>query len=265
MRIVIDVGNTRIKWAEVEDERLANVGSAVHRGERERERALASLAAALPPSLERAIVANVAGDAIARDLTELLRTRARIAPELVAVRAEQFGVRCAYADPSRLGVDRWIAVLAAHHLAPGAACVIDAGTAVTFDAVDARGQHLGGLILPGPRLLAAALDRNTSDIGATEAPGARPRGLDVLGKSTDAAVGNGAMLALTGALERAVAAVEGALEERPTLYLTGGDAQRLHGWLESRVDVRRDLVLEGLALFAGAAPGPGSRPKHTHA
>ena len=263
MQIVIDIGNTRIKWAEVEHGRLSSVGSAVHRGER--ERALASLEAALPAEVTRAIVANVAGDAIARDLTELLRIRARIAPQFIAVRAEQFGVRCAYADPSRLGVDRWIAVLAAHHLAPGAACVIDAGTAVTFDAVDARGKHLGGLILPGPRLLAAALDRNTSDIGVTRAPGTRPSGLELLGKSTDTAVGNGAMLALTGALERALAAVESSLKERPKVYLTGGDAGLVHSWLESEVDLRRDLVLEGLALFSDAPPGAHSKPKGTHA
>jgi len=263
MQLVVDVGNTRIKWAQVEDGRLARVGHAVHRGER--ERALASLAAALPEKLTRAIVANVAGDALARDLTELLRVRARIAPEFVAVRAEQFGVRCAYQDPSRLGVDRWIAVLAAHHRAPGAACVIDAGTAVTFDAVDARGKHLGGLILPGPRLLAAALDRNTSGIGATQAPGTRPSGLDLLGKSTDAAVGNGAMLALTGALERAIAAVEGSLKERPKVYLTGGDADVLDAWLESEVELRRDLVLEGLALFSDAPPGAHLQPRAKHA
>ncbi|HUO68893.1 MAG TPA: type III pantothenate kinase [Gammaproteobacteria bacterium] len=263
MQILVDIGNTRIKWAQVEDGRLSNVGNAVHRDMR--ERALASFVTALPKQVTRAIVANVAGDAIGRDLTELLRIRSRITPEFVAVRAEQFGVRCAYADPSRLGVDRWIAVLAAHHLAPGAACVIDAGTAVTFDAVDARGQHLGGLIVPGSRLLASSLDRNTSAIGKTGAPGTRPTGLDLLGKSTDAAVGNGAMLALTGALERAIAAVEESLKERPKVYLTGGDADALHGWLESEVDLRRDLVLEGLALFSDAPPGAHLQPKATHA
>jgi type III pantothenate kinase len=263
MQVLVDIGNTRIKWGEVEDGRLSNVGNAVHRGAR--ERALASFAAALPKKVTRAIVANVAGDAIGRELTELLRGHSRIKPEFVAVRAEQFGVRCAYADPSRLGIDRWIAVLAAYHLAPGAACVIDAGTAVTFDAVDARGQHLGGLILPGTRLLASSLDRNTSAIGATDAPGPRPKGLDLLGKSTDAAVGNGAMLALTGALERAIAAVESSLRERPKVYLTGGDADSLHGWLESEVDLRRDLVLEGLALFSNAPPGAHLQPKAPHA
>ena len=263
MQILVDIGNTRIKWAQVEDGRLANIGNAVHRDLR--EHALASFAAALPQRATRAIVANVAGDAIGRDLKELLRIRARITPEFVVVRAEQFGVRCAYADPSRLGVDRWIAVLAAHHLASGAACVIDAGTAVTFDAVDAHGMHLGGLILPGPRLVASTLDSNTDAIGATQSPGVRPQGLDLLGKSTNAAVGNGAMLALTGALERAIGAVESSLKERPKVYLTGGDAGALQGWLESDVDLRRDLVLEGLALFSDAPAGAHLQPKGTHA
>jgi type III pantothenate kinase len=263
MQVLVDIGNTRIKWAEVEDGRLSNVGNAVHRDLR--GRAFDSFVVAVAKRVTRVIVANVAGDEIGREFSERARDCFRISPEFVIVRAEQFGVRCAYADPSRLGVDRWIAVLAAHHLAPGAACVIDAGTAVTFDAVDARGQHLGGLILPGTRLLASSLDRNTSAIGATDSPGARPTGLNLLGKTTDAAVGNGAMLALTGALERAIAAVEGSLGERPKVYLTGGDADALRGWLESEVDLRRDLVLEGLALFSDAPPGAHLQPKATHA
>jgi len=264
MQIVLDIGNTRIKWARVEDGRLTSRGDALHRGAL--ERALGQLAAALPKNLRRAIVANVAGADMARQLTELLRVRARIVPEFVAVRAEQFGVRCAYADPSRLGVDRWIAALAAYHLAPGAACVIDAGTAVTFDAVDAHGLHLGGLIMPGPQLLAAALDRDTSNIGATIAPPAEvPQGLDLLGKSTDAAVGHGAMLALAGALDRAVDAVDKSLGERATVYLTGGDAAVLRRWLETEVELRADLVLEGLALFSDAPPRAHLRPKGTHA
>jgi type III pantothenate kinase len=232
VQVVIDIGNTRIKWARVEDGRLSKAGNAVHRGAT--EHAFAALAAALPKDLSRAIVANVAGDAVARQLTELLSIRSRIQPEFVAVQAEQFGVRCAYADPSRLGIDRWIAVLAAHHLAPGATCVIDAGTAATFDAVDSRGRHLGGLILPGPQLLASTLDRNTSNIGATAAA-------------------------------RAVDAVETALAERAKVYLTGGDAPALRGWLETEVDLRADLVLEGLALFSDAPPGAHLQPKGTNA
>jgi type III pantothenate kinase len=264
MQLVIDVGNTRIKWALIEAGGLVDTQSALHRGEP--DSALSALAAALPDELTRAIVANVAGDAFGSRLTQLLRARAGITPELVAVQAEAHGVRCGYADPSRLGVDRWIAVLAAHHHAPGAACVVDAGTAATFDAVDAGGQHLGGLIIPGPRLLAAALDRNTSDIGATAAVEAAPDGLDLLGRTTDAAVGHGSWLAVAAAIDRAVATVEKALGERPTVYLTGGDAPMLSAWLETKVQLRADLVLEGLALFGRPTFGSQeSSPKGTHA
>src|SRR5690606_23289335 len=113
-----------------------------------------------------------------------------VRPEIVETRAEMLGVRCAYRDPSRLGVDRWVTVIAAHRAAaarkdgPRPACVINAGTALTFDAVDVRGRHLGGLILPGPRLAAEALASGTERIGLTEPAAGRPAGLGVLGRST---------------------------------------------------------------------------------
>ena len=112
----------------------------------------------------------------------------------------------------------------------------------------AAGAHLGGLIFPGARLLASALDRNTSDIGRTAPAPAVARGLDLLGRNTDAAVGHGAWLALSAALDRAVATVERALGTPPVVYLTGGDAEALQGWLETRVELRADLVLEGLGV-----------------
>lgn len=252
MQFLIDVGNTRLKWARLVHGKLTHHGSATHRGSL--DSALASLSAALPEDVARVLVANVAGDDVAHRLTELARAHSSVMPEFVATTAEAFGVRCAYADPARLGVDRWVGVLAAHRLAAGPACVIGAGTAVTFDAVDAHGTHLGGLIFAGARLAAAALDAQTSNIGATAPSGARPAGLDLLGKSTDAAVGNGAMLALAAALDRAVAAVDAALGARSHVYLTGGDGPYFRGWLETETELRADLVLEGLALFA-ARPG----------
>jgi type III pantothenate kinase len=255
MTVLVDIGNTRLKWARLEAGRLVDRGTAVHRDSV--DAAFGAFAAALPTKPGRVVAANVAGEAIAARLKALVTTRAGASLELVATTNERFGVRCAYSEPRRLGVDRWVAVLAAYHAARGAACVVDAGTAVTFDAVDAGGAHLGGLILPGARLLAAALDRNTSGIGNTAPAPAVPRGLDVLGRSTDAAVGNGAWLALGAALDRAAAIVARELVATPVVYLTGGDADTLAGWLETRVEIRADLVLEGLALFAAAVPGEG--------
>lgn len=254
MTLLVDVGNTRIKWATLERGRLVNRGSAVHRDAV--DVALAAFGAALPPQ-PRVIAANVAGEGIANGLAALVAARPGASLDLVATSAERFGVRCAYSDPSRLGVDRWVAVLAAHHAARGAACVVNAGTAVTFDAVDASGAHLGGLIMPGAGLFAAALDRNTRNIGPTAPAPAVVRGLDLLGRSTDAAVGHGAWLALAAALDRATATVARALGTTPVVYLTGGDAEALHGWLETHVQLRADLVLEGLALFAASEAEAG--------
>jgi type III pantothenate kinase len=246
MQALVDIGNTRIKWALYDGKRLGQHGNAVHRDVR--DAALQTFARILPREVARLVVANVAGDAMAQGLRAVIGSRAVV--EFVATSAERFGVRCAYAEPQRLGVDRWLAVLAAHHLAAGAACVIDSGTAATFDAVDADGAHLGGLILPGARLLAAALDRNTSNIGATPVPAAAPKGLALLGRDTATAVGHGAMLALAAALDRAVRTVAAAVGSAPRVYLTGGDAATLRDWLETKVEPRADLVLEGLALFA---------------
>jgi len=246
MQVLVDIGNTRIKWALYDGKRLGQHGNAVHRDVR--DAALQTFARTLPREVTRLVVANVAGDAMAQGLRAVIGGRADI--EFVATSAERFGVRCAYAEPQRLGVDRWLAVLAAYTHAAGAACVIDSGTAATFDAVAADGEHLGGLILPGARLLAAALDRNTSNIGATPVPATAPKGLALLGRDTAHAVGHGAMLALAAALDRAVRTVATAAGAAPRVYLTGGDAAVLREWLETKVEPRADLVLEGLALFA---------------
>jgi len=255
MQALVDIGNTRIKWALYDGKNLGQHGNAVHRGVA--DAALQTFAREVPRTVTRVIVANVAGDVMERRLRAVIGGRAEI--DFVATTAERFGVRCAYAEPHRLGVDRWLGVLAAHTLAAGPACVIGAGTAVTFDAVAGDGAHLGGLILPGARLFASALDRNTSNIGATPLPAAAPKGVALLGRDTATAVGHGAMLAIASALDRAVRAVEPRVGAAPRVYITGGDAPDLRDWLETKVEPRADLVLEGLALFAAEHASPANK------
>ena len=129
--------------------------------------------------------------------------------------------------------------------------MIGAGTAVTFDAVDASGRHLGGLIFAGARLVAAALDRSTSDIGATSLAGAPPSGLGLLGKNTDNAVGHAAMLECRSRARPRRRTGRYALHATPRVLVTGGDGPHLQAWLETETQLAADLVLEGLALFAG--------------
>ena len=250
MILVVDIGNTRIKWACVSGRGLVDPGEAVH--ERIPGAALESLARAAPGRPDRVVAVNVAGEDFVSAFTAMVKRRWGLVPEFVITERQGHGVRCAYADPSRMGSDRWVALIAGFRLAAGAACVIDAGTAVTLDAVDSGGRHLGGLILAGPRVIAAALDRQTSGIGETRGHSRPAQGAAVLGSSTDEAVAKGAMLGLAGALDRAVSAVAGDLDEQPAVYLTGGDATRLSPWLATPCEHRPYLVLEGLGSIAGA-------------
>lgn len=248
MIAVIDIGNTRLKWAVAGTTGLTDSGSAVH--VTGIENAVDALVGALPPTVRSALAANVAGPKVSAELAVALRERRSLAVEFVAPEARGHGLELAYRDPSRLGVDRWLAMLAARAATAGPVCVIQAGTAVTFDAVDAEGGHRGGLIIPGPRLMAEALDRNTGRIGPTAAAAAHARDLGVLGVSTDEAVAKGAWLAIAAALDRAVRAVAAELRTAPTVLLTGGDAERLAAWLETPTRFSADLVLAGLAEIA---------------
>jgi len=247
MIAVIDIGNTRLKWAIADEHGLSQADSTIHVDGL--EAAVDALVEALPRGVRRALAVNVAGRAVGARIAGALGARA-CATTFVAAEAERFGIRIAYAEPASLGADRWVAMLAAHESTPGAVCVIQAGTAVTFDALDASGQHLGGLILPSPRLMADSLRRNTARIGPAWFDAPRAPGLGVLGASTREAVARGAMLAIGAALDRAVAVVRAETEPAAQVLMTGGDAERLRPWLETDVLFSADLVLAGLAYMA---------------
>jgi type III pantothenate kinase len=247
MTIVVDIGNTRIKWARLGRGELEQMGDAVHTGCT--QEALGRFAAALPEPVGAVLVANVAGPDLELQLLELLRARGA-EPTVVKPAVEAYGVRCAYDDPARLGADRWVTVIAAHLLLPGAACVVDAGTTVTLDAVTTDGRHLGGVIMAGPAMVAGVLGRETRGIGHTTVADGAVSGLALLGTGTNAAVAHGAMLGIAAGLDRAVAEVASALAEPVAVVLTGGAARALEPWLKTEVSYRPHFVLEGLARIA---------------
>lgn len=245
--LAIDCGNTRIKWARYESGEPRAAGHASLRGDGD---PYAALGAVLVEGIDRVLVANVAGPEIAAQIDATVRSRLRLAPRFVHVEASGHGIECAYREPATLGVDRWLAMIAARRLVDGPVAVVSAGTAVTFDAVDAGGRHLGGLILAGDRLMIEALARNTSRIPVVAEAVAVASGLDLLGRSTASAVAHGARLALAAAVDRALATVADALGSDVALIVTGGDATRLAEWLASEAEIRADLVLAGLAAIA---------------
>ena len=160
----------------------------------------------------------------------------------VARTAPRFGaLRNAYDEPAQLGVDRWLAMIAAWQHSKGAFAVADCGSALTVDLVAADGRHLGGYIGPGYQALLAALDAETAGVRAAPSvpEGTRP------GCATGPAARSGALLMLAGIVERARNHLP---EKGAPLYLTGGDAPMLLPCLEKgdSVVVKEGLVLDGL-------------------
>lgn len=222
----IDMGNTRTKW-------------------RCGEEAGALPAPGLPRPVtvpERVRVASVLGDR--RGIALEIRRRFGVEPEFATTSASLAGVCCGYREPHRLGVDRWLAVVAAWRRTRHALAVISVGTAACADFVDADGRHAGGYIAPGLRLLADALDRRTADVRPD--PHAVPR-LEP-GTDTQQAVAAGTLLMLAAFVDAAIERLRSRSGPPVAVFLTGGDAALLAPRLGRDVRCEPELVLEGLAI-----------------
>ncbi len=243
--LLFDVGNTRIKWGLAVDGELRRTGSLSHA--RLAEQGPGALTSRLPADVDSVTACNVAGASFATRLSALIGLHCERDVHYVRSAARGWGVTSSYRQPRRMGVDRWVAMIAARHAAKGPLCVVDAGTAVTIDALDGDGRHLGGQILPGLRLMMAALYTDTSDLPEVRRAPAGDAA-DGFASSTGSAIWHGALAAVCGAIERAVRKL-GGRGRRPKLVLTGGDASRILAAIDVPADHRPNLVLEGLAVI----------------
>lgn len=237
MLLLIDAGNTRIKWAIAPD--AAAPGDWVAQGavlHADLERLPASWAS---HPITRAIVSNVAGAAMHEQLAALLP----VAPGWFVSRPELAGLRNRYRDPARLGADRFAAALGARTLAPGRALVVaTCGTATTVDAVSRDGEFLGGMILPGLGLMLGSLARNTAQLPQVAAGAALP---PVFADNTVEAILSGCIAAQAGAIERACATLPAEL-----CIVSGGAAHQLAPALGVPYRMLDNIVLVGLHAAA---------------
>jgi len=247
MILVIDVGNTRLKWAWLTSTGLSDQQAIVHRDAKPSLWTAALFDKNQRP--ERVLVANVAGEAMAKILARLTKKFYGVQAEFVTASRTYHEVTNGYLDPSLLGADRWLAVIGAWTIARSALCVVDAGTAVKVDSVDASGQHIGGLIAPGIHMMREALLTKTGDI-AKAMEQSTPSMAGVLANNTIGAISRGAVFALAGMADRAAEAVEQATGTKPRLFITGGDAGMITSAMRTRGEIVPDLVLQGLAVLA---------------
>jgi type III pantothenate kinase len=232
----VDVGNSRIKWRLRVDQREM-------RGTIDRERILhaAEWPTARPSRIRVSSVASREG---ALRLAERLQSRFGVVPEFARTTRFAAGVTCGYEDPSRLGVDRWLSVLAARQLATGPFIVVGLGTAGTLDFVDAKGVHKGGFIVPGLRLMTEALLSGTADVhvafevSRSEEPGV----------NTEDAVRRGVVLMLSDFVNDSIRRFRATSADQIHVYVCGGDADVVASRIDVPVKIRPELVLDGLAL-----------------
>jgi type III pantothenate kinase len=247
MILVIDIGNTRLKWAWLTNTGLSDQQAVVHHDAKAGMWTAALFDSPQHPS--RVLVSNVAGKEMAKTLAKLTKKLLHIEAEFITAAQEYHGLTNGYLDPTLLGADRWLALIGAWTIAKGALCVVDAGTSVKVDSVDAHGQHLGGLIAPGIHMMREALMNNTSDI-AKAAALSTPSLAGVLANNTVGAVSRGAVFALAGMADRAAEIIEHSTGTVPRLFITGGDAGMITGIMRKHGEIVPDLVLQGLAVIA---------------
>jgi type III pantothenate kinase len=247
--LLIDIGNTRIKWALLRGDKLGRQKALEHADVTERELARQLFASR---GITRVIAASVAGTRLNRLVAATCRRKTGVACEFVASSRNAAGLTTRYKQPWRLGVDRFMAVIAGYHMARArGACVIDLGTAMTVDLVDPLGVHLGGAIIPGPVLMVASVLKNTAGI-ARRAQGA-PATRGFFAQDTRAAIDQGARYAAAAVIDRAVTEAQRTLQRTPLVLLTGGAALQIEPLLQCSYVSVPDLVLRGVALRSGLA------------
>lgn len=244
MMLLLDLGNSRLKWALAPDRPGAWLaqGSVDWAG----EVAVRLRAAWSPcPPVTGVVAASVVDAAREAQVADVVHRRFGCAVYWLRTPASACGVRNAYAEPQRLGVDRFLAMVAAY-AAGHAPCVLaSAGTALTLDALTADGQHLGGLIAPGVQLMQRSLGSATARVQVD-----RPGAVLELASNTADAVSSGSWHAAAALVERFFVRQSPQLGGTPVLILDGGDAEHLLPLLSLPARRMTDGVLRGLAHWA---------------
>jgi type III pantothenate kinase len=238
--LLLDIGNSRCKWAVVED------GVWLRNGVFDNAQ-MDSLSVRVGsiPAHSRILVSNVAGKAIG----EAVREAAHIwqcEPTFIRSAAECCGVRNGYRVPEQLGSDRWLALIAARQRVPGACLVVNCGTATTIDALSAQGEFLGGLILPGVSLMTSSLGERTAQLKDQHGP------LMDFPVDTSAAMWSGAMRSTQGAILHQFSLLQ-RREGGVRCLVSGGASGKVMAGLAVPCEQDEHLVLRGLQILGEEA------------
>lgn len=240
MKLLIDAGNTRIKWALVND-----AGDWIRSGVLP-----VGQASELPvlfagsTEIEQIWVSNVAGEEVSHHVRGIGADRS-LQVHFAVAEEKQRGVRNGYFNAAQLGSDRWAALIAAWNLVQGKCLVVNCGTAITIDALSGQGKFLGGLILPGIELMQRSLAAAADQLKAGHIKPGQGKYVQFPVNTTDAMF-SGAIQAGCGAIQRQYALLGAGSQ----VVLSGGAAEALKEYINLPLRVVDNLVLQGLLLIS---------------
>ena len=243
MNLLIDSGNSFIKWALATEQSLV-----IER------RCLSSAAPGLHEIWKnydvpnRVIVANVAGEKVASEIRMAVSALWKLDAEYIVSKQSCCGLTNSYHKPEQLGVDRWMAMVAAYRMAQDPVIVVDCGTAVTIDLVNEKGVFLGGAIMPGLNVAIKSLRESTNTIDEVSSI---DRIVISAAQSTEEGVAAGVLYGLAGGVERVVSEQSSIIDKAPKVFITGGDAKVLMPYLTILATLQTNLVMQGLRIFTG--------------
>jgi type III pantothenate kinase len=247
--LAVDIGNTRLKWALYPQGVTGALPVASGAEFLENIDKLADGEWARLPAPDRMLGCSVAADAVKRRVEEQMEELWTVPAHWVVASAAEAGVINGYDHPTRLGSDRWVAMIGARHrmLASGPArpmVVVMVGTAVTVEAVDTDGRFLGGFILPGHGIMLRALESGTAGLHV-------PTG-DVceFPTNTSDALTSGGTFAISGAIERMVQHVRNRCGAEPACYMTGGAGWKMAPHMLEQFELVESLIFDGLLVIA---------------
>ncbi len=246
MKLLLDAGNTRTKWAITD----FNSGKLLDRGVLDRGADGAGMDRLSHFAIDSAWISCVASEQVLVDLKRGVKDNFSLNLNEAIVEQEAVGMLNNYADLARLGVDRWVAALGARSIYPqGTLIVVDAGTAVTIDLVSINNRFEGGVILPGFVTMHDALLGRTAGIDSEFRQVS-----SVIGRSTSECVNAGAQFGLIGAVEKVISEMRASemlsSDDELRILLMGGDAEAIVAGTSMKVELQSDMIFKGLMLLS---------------
>lgn len=246
MNLLIDFGNSRCKWAYIENQQLQGLSACSYKNNNSADRVCEIIQLISFVEVKEVHAVSVLGSDFDQEFFRQVLKQFSLDTKFHISMLNGFSVELAYSDPLSYGSDRYAALVAAHHKMPGAKIIVDCGTATTIDVIDQQGHHLGGLIIPSVELMCSALVDKASGISTDK----QTNSTRLFSDNTADAVYSGSALTHNYGVHAIIKEIQSEIGKHTAVLITGGGGDMIARTNAKFLDCP-NLVLEGLAIMQG--------------